>query len=155
MTLRAAVELRVSEELLTSLTRQDQRGTGLAPDTDVLDAACADAIAEFAIETALTFDSSNSQHVWAGVKGALYYLHVYSATQKEVLSRLRTDWENALNKIARSLGAERRIMPRSSSVAQPSQRQSGFMPDDDRVRWNDMSPRPPRGRDSGDETWRH
>lgn len=155
MTLQSAVTARISDELLIQLTNQDTRGTGLTVNTAVLAAAVADAQAEFSLETAITFVDTDPQHLWAGVKGVLYYLHAYSATQKENTSKLKNEWLDALNKIARTLGGERRIMPKTDSQADPSQRRAGYLPDEDRQRWDSFVPRPNRSGVEDGDPWRH
>lgn len=148
MSLSTVVQARVAAEVLVQLTRQGDRSTETI-DTDVLDAACADAQAEWLLETGVTFDSSVASHAALGWVGALYYLHSYSVAgaDQAAVDKLRTRWERGLSKIARLLGADMPLLAQTSSPLEAEVEPSTRRADNDRGAWDDYMLR--RGPSSG------
>jgi hypothetical protein len=135
MALADDVQNRVKTATLVQLTNPNDV-TATTVDTTQLGYAVADAEAEFTIETGLSYDTTIAGHVLAGVSGVLYYLHSYAGMERANVEGLRTRWENALRKVASTLGNERRIMPTTSSVLDPSDETQDARPDHDRQRWD-------------------
>ncbi len=150
MALSDEVKTRVGATLLIQLTNQNTPGSGSIDDT-VLDAAAADAEAEFAIETGVAYDNSIASHVMAGVKGTLYFLHEFIEASPASQDRRKTRWFQLLSKIAGTVGGERRIIPSSDSPLEPSVQVDGSRPDFDRTRWDDIVPNMPPGSDQEDD----
>ena len=150
MTLQAAVQARLSTQKLVQLTNQDNL-SATAINTTVLDAAVADAQAEFTDETNLTFDITDNRHLRVGVLGVQAYLESYVNSQSQAYQELRREFERGLAKIAVSLGAERRLLPSSNNTTSPSVPRSGLKPEQDRTRWDDFVPRQPGGSDEFDD----
>jgi len=137
VSLSSEVQARIPASTLRELTNQGSTGV-VAINTTVLDAAAADAAAEFELEVGLTFDATDARHVAAGVQGVLYYLHLCAGPPKrELADALRERWERAMAKLATTLGGEARLLPRSGSTLDPTQERSGARPDHDRARWRD------------------
>ena len=145
MTLLSEVNRRLSEELRADLTNQDTRGTGLSPVTDKINAAIEDMKEEFLDETGIDFDENNQRHIRVGVFGTLYYLHIWTNKNTEAIERFERRWNKFLIQVARSQGAERRVLPRTTVTSQPSTPQAGRLPEEDPVRWNDYVLDPPKG----------
>ncbi len=150
MALSDEVKTRVGASLLIQLTNQNTPGAGTIDDT-VLDAAAADAEAEFSIETGVAYDNSIASHVMAGVKGTLFYLHEYTEASSTAQERRKTRWFQLLSKIAGTVGGERRILPDSNSPLEPSVQRDNTRPDFDRTRWDDVVPNMPPGSDQEDD----
>jgi hypothetical protein len=144
MTLSSEVQARVSSQKLIELTNQDDR-TATTIDTTILDAAIADAGAEFTDETNLNFDDSNARHIRVGIIGVLAYLESYVNMQTQAYKDLRQQFERAMAKIAVSLGAEKRLLPSSKNTTTPSTPRVGQKPEQDRTRWDSIVPNMPGG----------
>lgn len=151
MTLLAATKLRINAELLTDLTNQAKRGTGLSEVDDIINAAIADAQEEFLDETSLTFDETNAGHIRVGVQGVLCYLHIYANKNTEKVNRLETRWRQMLTQISRTRGGERRILPSTTTTSTPSEPEPGRLPEQDPVRWSNYVLDPPIGLDRNDD----
>lgn len=139
-----AVRDRYSEQLLVELTNPGVQGDASVNDLR-LRTACDDAEAEFLTQAGVAFDLSNAEHVAACVLGAVYYLHLYSGMQTDLMARTRTLWENRLEAISVRVGSRRRIRPTSSSTLIPSTQRVGQQPDFDRARFDDVVARLPGG----------
>ena len=150
MTLQTNVTTRISAALLIELTNQGDR-TATTINTTVLDAAVADAQAEFLDEVGLAYDDTVAQHVRAGVMGVQYYLQSYLAIESEAFGRLRDRWQRTLGQLGRSLGANRRIMPQTSAVTLPSTPVNNALPTQDKTRWRDYVPNMPGGSQEQDD----
>ncbi len=146
MTLKVEVTTRVSNQLLVELTNQGTTGTSTINDP-VIDAAVADAEGEFFEEVGRTLDLTEKADVAAGVCGVLHYLHSYKGLETENAGNLRRRWERWLAKLAVTSGAERRILPTTSSVLLPSEETRDARPDFDRARWERLVPDMPGGGD--------
>ena len=150
MSLSDEVQTRTSEKLLIALTNQDVTGPALSINTDVLDAAVADAQAEFGIQVGVSYDNSIASHVAAGVKGVLYYLQEYTEAETAAQDKRRKRWFSLLSNLAGTVGGEKRILPSSDSPLEPSTQQDDTRPDFDRSRWDDMVPDMPHGGEEDD-----
>ena len=144
MTLATEVTARVAAPLLIELTNQGST-TATTINTTLLGYAATDAEQEFLAETGLAFDAAQPMHVAACIVGVLYYLHSYTGIQNERQEAMRTRWQGWLVKVARALGGERRIMPKTSSVKKPSTPVTDALPDNDRTRWRGYVPNMPSG----------
>lgn len=133
MSLRAAVEARLSAARLVQLTRPDPGETTV--DTDLLDLAVADAEAEFAEEVGVALDSTVAAHVAAGVQGVVYYLQSYSGQKSEAA---RSAWDRGLLRLARSLGGSAPILPQTISPLEVETPTRTRRPDNDRDAWGDV-----------------
>ena len=134
-TLSAEVQLRVSASILIQLTNADAPGGSI--DTTVLDAAVADAEAEFFLETGIALNTSVASHVMAGVKGVLFYLHDYKTLDTAAIQSARKQWQNRLRLIDQTLGGGVRVSPSSSSPLEESTQTDGTRPDFDRENFRD------------------
>tara|TARA_R110000803_G_scaffold181944_1_gene244301 strand:- start:149 stop:613 length:465 start_codon:yes stop_codon:yes gene_type:complete len=153
MALADEVVTRISAELLKGLTNQDDP-TATVYDATVLAAAVADAGAEFLLETGLALDYTIAAHTAAGVEGVLYYLRKWTSNQKG-LEEAERRWGRYLKKVARGLGAERRIMPSTTSVLEVAEETQDGRPDFGRANLDDMVPRMPGSySDETDEDYR-
>lgn len=138
------VRARFSEQLLVELTNPGLQGETAIDDLR-LRTACDDAEAEFLTVAGVAFSATDNEHVAACVIGAVYYLHLYSGMQTDLMSRLRTLWENRLEAVGTRVGSRRRIRPESSSVLLQSTQRTNTQPDFDRTRWDDVVTRLPGG----------
>lgn len=142
MSLSTAIQARVPASRLIQLTNLTSAPTSSINST-VLDAAIADAEAEFAVYTGVTFDESSSTHTPMGVKGALYYL-IKNKNLTDEAEKLRVEWYDLMDKFAATQSTGRRWVSPGSNVPYTSTTETaGFPPDTDRSRFNDVVPRPP------------
>jgi len=144
VTFLADVQARYANELLVELTNQGVRTASTANTTKIA-AAIADASAEFEEETGIVPDAANASHTAAISVGAVHYLHVYTTIQSERARRFAEDWTKWLKRLASSKGNERRLLPSTSSTANPSERTAGHRPDFDREQWDAYTLGAPRG----------
>ena len=150
MTLLTEVQRRLSTGILKDLTNQGTTGTSVVEVEDITNAAIEDAKEEFLDETGLTFDETDNGHIRAGIMGVLYYLHTYTNKSTESLERQERRWLKALQQISRTRGAERRILPATSVLSEPSVPTAGLLPEEDITRWNEYTLDSPLGSDRDD-----
>lgn len=149
MSLNTNVTGRVSDQLLIELTNQgDISATSVK--TSVLDFAVADAQGEFLTQVGKAYDDSDSSHVPVGVDGVMYYLTTYTGQVTAKLDTLRTRFFRGMGALATTQGAERRVLPQTTSTAEPSTERSGRRPDHDRERWGGFVPNAPHPGDLDD-----
>lgn len=147
MSLSTVVQARVSAEQLVQLTQQGDRAATTI-DTDVLAAACADAEAEWQLETGVAFDSTVAAHAALGWVGVLYYLHSYAVAgaDQAATDKLRTRWERGLAKAARLLGSDMPLLAQTLSPLEREVEATTRRADNDRAAWRDyMLDRGPSG----------
>lgn len=150
MTLQTNATLRIGTQLLIELTNQNTIGA-VAVDAAVLDAAVADTQAELLIETGLTYDDTDPAHVAASVQGVLWYLHSYTGITKKNVEDIGRRWRRMLIALAATRGGERRLLPDTNSVLQPSTERTNKRPDHDRSRWDGFVPNTPGANDGSDD----
>lgn len=142
MTLKTSTQARVADKLLVQLTNQ-RSSTSEVINPRVFDAAIADAEATFLVEVGIAYDDTDAAHVPVGVFGVLYYLHAYSGTSGRNLDNHRDRWQRGLIALAQTRGGERRLLPESTSVLEPSVERTNARPDFDRRRWDGYVPAAP------------
>tara|TARA_R110000824_G_scaffold26620_2_gene91277 strand:+ start:275 stop:736 length:462 start_codon:yes stop_codon:yes gene_type:complete len=150
MTLSSEVQLRISSKKLIELTNQDNL-SATTLNTTVLNAAIADSKAEITDETNLVFDDTKAQHIRVGVIGVQAYLQSYTNSQTTAYESLRREFERAMVKLGKNLGAEKRLSPSSNNTTTPSTPLVGMRPEQDRTRWEAIVPRMPGGADQYDD----
>lgn len=135
MTLSADVQARIPASRLIQLTNLTS-GPQISLTQSVLDAAIADAKADFAAYTKLAYDEANTQHTPVGVAGVLYYLSRRKGLDVKVLG---DEWYTLLERFGVS-----NVIPASNCPYTSSTEPSGMRPDMDRERFSDFVPLPPR-----------
>lgn len=113
---------------LKQITNYDSTAT--AYDSDVLLAACDDALAAFRVRTTSEPDMSNYSHVAICFKGALYFCESYKGHNSGVVQAHAKDFYTDLEKLAE----KRYIAAATNSKMSPSQEKQGVKPDMDSSR---------------------
>jgi hypothetical protein len=114
---------------LIQLTNSD--GTATAIDSDVLEAACEDALSEFRIlTTGIEPEPGTYAHQPALITGSLYYLEFYKGRDSAILSAHKKDFYSKCKSIAEM----KYLLAQSNSVLTQSSETSGARPDMDRRR---------------------
>jgi len=114
-TLKAAVTARYSNTYLVQLTNPDTQGAE-SPDEARLDLAVSDAEREFEMRTATIFDPDNTDHLYAGVEGVIYYLKKRMGVTGEALTSEEDKWRELLRSVAMTQGKNRSIVGTSSNL---------------------------------------
>lgn len=140
MTLSADVQARVPTSRLIQLTNLTSAPTSSIT-SSVLDAAIADAKAEFKAYIGVDYDEANAQHTPVGVVGTLYWL-TFNKGMREEAEQYRVKWYELMDRYAKTAGL-RWFSPGSNVPYTPSTEQTGIKPDMDRSRFRDVVPRPP------------
>jgi hypothetical protein len=143
-TLSTEIQNRLSSQLLVELTNPDDKSAETI-DTDRLNAAIADAQAEFQVYCGVTYDNTVAVHTMAGIHGVIYYLHLYMGAFTEEVDKYERRWRNALDQAALVTGRNR-ILPDSTSVLTPTPEQEStevVRPDMDRPNFDDLVTRRP------------
>ena len=129
--LNTKVQARIGAQILKQLTRDDPSETTL--DSDVLDAACEDAIGDFERETGIAHDTTNMSHVSVLVDGALYKLEQYKSRDGNIIS----SHSKAFYAGIKSMRDRVFIDPVTNSQLVPSEQRSELPKmDKDKVIWN-------------------
>jgi len=139
MALADRVQERIATQLLLELTNQ---GLPAATSVDLtkLGYAAADVEAEFEVETGLAYDETVALHVAAASQGVVVKLMEYSGITGRNTEQLTSRYRKMLIRIAQTTGSERRLLPTSNSVLEPSEENQDARPDYDRRRWQDFVP---------------
>ena len=137
MTLVAAVTTRIPNSRLVQLTNQGDRSASTV-DSTILAAAAADAEAEFYQLVGVLFDSTVPAHLTSGVWGCLYYLESYAAGETAATESLRKRWQMGCTRLAKSLGADRPLIPQTLSPLEYDEDATTRRPDNDRQAWGDV-----------------
>lgn len=124
MSLRTVVEARVSAQRLIELTNPN-----LAPasalDSTRLDAACADAAAEFEVYCGATFDDADARHISPAVDLVILTLQERGAAHVDGLSAQREKIIKRIKDVAKVTGRNR-IMPESAAATHETFPDSAF-----------------------------
>lgn len=128
-TLAALVKVRCGgSQLLKQLTNQD--GTATTIDDDVLEAACDDAIGEFAIATGIFPDLDYRNHVLTLVVGALYFLETYKSRDSSFAQGRAKDFYSKLKREE----SKKYVLAQSNSSLSTTTQRAGTRPDMDRAK---------------------
>lgn len=140
MTLSSKVESKINPALLISLTRHGEKGTFSTPNATVLAEAVEDAKNDFETHTGVVFDDTDSSHITVGYWGVMFHLHDYAGKDTE-----KSEQRFIKRCIAwsHSRGAERRILPTTSSVRRRTERVTDELLEQDNRHWDDFVPGSP------------
>jgi len=139
MSLVTEVQARYSATRLKQLTNAGApAGTG-SIDSTVLAQAATSAEAQFKTYVQIAYDSTNVQHIDCACECVIALLNLWA----EMPSQTQWDaWVDRAKALALVTGRDR-VTPTTRSTIDPSDRDSGETPDADRIRFEDIVPKPP------------
>lgn len=144
MALTDEVTTRYSNARLVQLTNPDAARGSTSVDTTRLAAAATDAEAEFALLAGTAYDGSVASHVAAGVLGVIWKLETYAGPSGASTDRSWQAFFDACERVALTAGRNR-AWPTGTGTLDPSNEVANSRPDQDRLRWDDVTLRPPGG----------
>lgn len=144
MALTDEVITRYSNARLVQLTNPDAARGTTSVDTTRLAAAATDAAAEFALLAGTAYDGTDAGHVAAAVLGVIWKLETYAGPAGANTERSWAAFSEACERVARTEGRNR-VWPTGTGTLDPSTEVANSRPDQDRMRWDDVTPRLPGG----------
>lgn len=145
MSLKDEIKNRIPKQRLVELTNADN------PDAteineDILDKAIIDTQNEFSINTGEIFSEDNNQHISIGILGVLVQLHKYCQILSDNTQKLYDNWISMLYKYRITFGANKRIIPTTTSLLEPTTELEGgraVAPDFDKRVFDEIVPKKP------------
>jgi len=150
MTISSRAQERISAQLLLEWTNQGVPAATTI-NTTVLGYVADDVEGVFVAETGLAYDDADKIHVKVAVDGVMSRFQELSGITGRNSDAITARFQKGLIRIAQTLGSERRLLPTSNSVLEPSTEQSGRRPDYDRDRWSGFVPHAPGDVDEDDD----
>lgn len=139
MTIASRAQERISEQLLLEWTNQGVPAA-TSVNTTFLGYVADDVEGVFVAETGLAYDDSDKIHVKVAVDGVMARFQELSGVTGRNSDKIAERWQRGLIAIAQTSGSERRLLPTSNSVLDPSDETNNTRPDHDRGRWRDFVP---------------
>jgi len=125
MSLASEVITRIGSQKLIELTNQSGAQTTI--NTDVLNAACADAAAVFSRVTGIAFDEANAMHIATLISGVIWKLEEYKSRDSGVVqSRAKSFFADC-----KGILDSRYWGPKTNSPLAPTKPKYGTRPDMD------------------------
>lgn len=127
--LSSAVEARYGAKYLYNMTNPDD-STATTVNSTIMDAASADVIGAFQMETGVAFAADNSTHMYIAIEGVAARLESYKSRDSGIMN---SRWNHFLGALT-SFRKKRAVLPDSNSMLQAYKETSLVRPDMSRDR---------------------